>query len=29
MRKQVDDEVVVETPAGKKSYVIIDIRYTP
>ncbi|MEO1750234.1 transcription elongation factor GreB [Thiofaba sp. EF100] len=29
MRKQVDDEVIVHTPAGEKSYVILGIRYAP
>ncbi|MEW5973526.1 MAG: transcription elongation factor GreB [Pseudomonadota bacterium] len=29
MRKQVDDEVIVHTPAGEKSYVILGVRYTP
>lgn len=29
MRKQVGDEVIVRTPAGEKSYVILGIRYAP
>lgn len=29
MRKQVDDEVIVHTPTGAKSYVILGIRYAP
>jgi transcription elongation factor GreB len=29
MRKQVDDEVIVHTPAGEKIYVILGIRYAP
>jgi transcription elongation factor GreB len=29
MRKQVDDEVIVHTPTGEKSYVILGIRYAP
>ncbi len=29
MRKQVDDEVIVHTPTGEKSYVILGVRYTP
>ncbi|MGB9669721.1 MAG: transcription elongation factor GreB [Halothiobacillaceae bacterium] len=29
MRKQVDDEVIVHTPSGERSYVILGIRYTP
>lgn len=27
MRKQVDDEVIVRTPTGEKSYLILAIRY--
>lgn len=27
--KQVDDEVVVQTPSGPKEWYINDIRYTP
>ncbi|MEW6728100.1 MAG: transcription elongation factor GreB [Pseudomonadota bacterium] len=29
MRKQVDDEVIVHTPAGEKIYVILGVRYAP
>ncbi|MFN3876584.1 MAG: transcription elongation factor GreB [Flavobacteriales bacterium] len=28
MRKQVDDEVIVHTPTGEKSYLILAIRYS-
>ncbi|HEY8432424.1 MAG TPA: transcription elongation factor GreB [Sandaracinaceae bacterium] len=27
MRKSVDDEVTVETPSGKKRFVIVEVRY--
>lgn len=27
MRKTLDDEVVVEMPAGRKTYVVVEIRY--
>jgi transcription elongation factor GreB len=27
MRKAVDDEVVIDMPAGRKSYVVVEIRY--
>jgi transcription elongation factor GreB len=27
MRKAIDDEVTIEMPAGRKSYVVIEIRY--
>jgi transcription elongation factor GreB len=27
MRKAVDDEIIIEMPAGKKSYVVLEIRY--
>ena len=27
MRKTIDDEVFVEMPAGRKSYVIVEVRY--
>jgi transcription elongation factor GreB len=27
MRKAIDDEVFVEMPAGRKSYVVVEIRY--
>jgi len=27
MRKAVDDEVFIEMPAGRKSYVVVEIEY--
>lgn len=28
MKKAVDDEVTIELPAGKKTYVVVEVRYT-
>jgi transcription elongation factor GreB len=27
MRKAVDDEVIIDMPTGRKSYVVVDVRY--
>jgi transcription elongation factor GreB len=29
MRKAVDDEVFIDMPAGRKSYVVVEVRYQP
>src|SRR5262245_30812717 len=29
MKKSLDDEIIVEVPGGKRTYVIVDVKYEP